>query len=76
MPSAVRRPANLSLDSGLLSEARELNINISRAAEEGVARAVRAEKERLWRIENAEAIKAANEYVEKHGLPLARFRQF
>ena len=76
MPSAVRRPANLSLDSGLLSEARELNINISRAAEEGVARAVRAEKERLWRIENAEAIKAANEYFEKHGLPLARFRQF
>lgn len=76
MPSAVRRPANLSLDSGLLSEARELNINISRAAEEGVTRAVRAEKERLWRIENAEAIKAANEYVEKHGLPLARFRQF
>ncbi|WP_117193950.1 type II toxin-antitoxin system CcdA family antitoxin [Rhizobium terrae] len=76
MPSAVRKPANLSLDSRLLSEARELNINISRAAEEGVASAIKAEKERLWRIENTEAIQAENEYIEKHGLPLAKYRQF
>lgn len=76
MPPAVRKPANLSLDSGLLSEARELKLNISRAAEEGIASAIRAEKERLWRIENAEAIRAENEYIEKHGLPLAKYRQF
>lgn len=76
MPPAVRKPANLSLDSSLLSEARELKLNISRAAEDGIASAIRAEKERLWRIENAEAIRAENEYIEKHGLPLAKYRQF
>ncbi|PCK80747.1 hypothetical protein CPT34_13690 [Rhizobium sophoriradicis] len=36
----------------------------------------RAERERLWRIENAEAIAEQNEYVAKHGLPFAKYRQF
>ena len=36
----------------------------------------REERERLWRIENAEAIAKQNEYVEKHGLPFAKYRQF
>ncbi|OSZ65344.1 hypothetical protein CAP39_12810 [Sphingomonas sp. IBVSS1] len=29
-----------------------------------------------WLRENAEAIRSSNAYVEKHGLPLARFRLF
>jgi post-segregation antitoxin (ccd killing protein) len=36
----------------------------------------REERERLWLIENAKAIEAQNEYVAKHGLPLAKYRQF
>ncbi|WP_349436718.1 type II toxin-antitoxin system CcdA family antitoxin [Pararhizobium sp. A13] len=76
MPQPLRRPANLSLDSNLVSQARDLNINLSRAAEDGIERAVKSERERLWRIENAEAIEASNRYVEKHGLPLAKYRQF
>lgn len=76
MPQPLRRPANLSLDSNLVSQARDLNINLSRAAEDGIERAVRSERERLWRIENAEAIEASNKYVEEHGLPLAKYRQF
>jgi antitoxin CcdA len=72
----VRKPANLSLDSDLVPQARGLNINLSRAAEEGIERAVKAERERLWRLENAEAIRQEAEYVEKHGLPLAKYRQF
>ena len=76
MSQPVRKPANLSLDSALVSQARDLNINLSRAAEEGIERAVKSERERLWRIENAEAIAASNKYVEEHGLPLAKYRQF
>jgi antitoxin CcdA len=57
-------------------KARDLKINLSRAAEEGIERAVKVERERLWRIENAEAIAASNKYVEQHGLPLAKYRQF
>lgn len=76
MPSASRKAANLSLDSDLLTQARELDINLSRAAEEGIAKAVKTERERRWLEENAEAIRAENEYIEKHGLPLAKYRQF
>lgn len=74
--STARKAANLSLDAALLSEARELNINLSRAAESGIADAVKAERERRWRLENADAIKAYNDYIEKNGLPLAKYRQF
>jgi len=74
--SAVRKAANLSIDVDLLSEAKALSVNISRAAETGIAEAVRKEKERLWKEENREAIESSNRWVEEHGLPLAKYRQF
>ncbi|MBB6179107.1 type II toxin-antitoxin system CcdA family antitoxin [Pseudorhizobium flavum] len=74
--AASRTLARLPLNGALLSEAQALKVDLSEAAEDGIARAVKAEKERLWKIENAEAIRIENEYVEKHGLPLGRFRQF
>jgi antitoxin CcdA len=69
-----RRASNLSLDAGLIAEAKALDINVSRAAEEGLARAVAAEKTRRWKEENREALGAWNAYVEKEGLPLADLR--
>jgi antitoxin CcdA len=76
MAHSRRKAANLSLDTELVSQARELNVIFSRAAEEGIQRAIKAERERLWLQENAEAIAEANEYVDKHGLPFAEYRQF
>jgi antitoxin CcdA len=76
MPSASRKAANLSLDSELLTQARDLDINLSRAAEDGIAKAVKAERERRWLEENAEAIRAYNEYIETNGLPLEEYRTF
>jgi antitoxin CcdA len=76
MSPPARKSTRLSLNSDLVSEARALKLDISRAAEEGIAKAIKTERERLWRLENAEAIRFDNEYVEKHGLPLAKYRQF
>ncbi|MBB5575345.1 MULTISPECIES: type II toxin-antitoxin system CcdA family antitoxin [Rhizobium] len=76
MAQTTRKAANLSLDESLIADARELKINISRAAEDGIARAIKAERERLWLLENAKAIEQANAYVEKHGLPFGKYRQF
>jgi len=76
VPRSTRKAANLSLDAELVASARELDINISRAAEDGIAQAIKAERERLWLEENADAIRLENEYVEKHGLPFAKYRQF
>lgn len=73
---SVRQPANLSIDSQLMAEAKGLNVNVSRAAEAGIAEAVAAEKTRLWKLENRATMDVWNDYVEKHGIPLAEHRQF
>ncbi|MNL74491.1 Post-segregation antitoxin CcdA [compost metagenome] len=64
------------LDNTLLDEARALGLDVTTTAEADLIRAVKAEKERRWKIENADAIQAANDYVAKHGLPFAKYRQF
>lgn len=75
MPAATRRATNLSLDPKLLEEARGLGVPLSRAAEAGLRDAVRKAHAEAWHRENAEAIRAYNEWVEKNGLPLAEHRQ-
>lgn len=72
----TRRPTNLSLDSALLQEAKALGINVSRSAEVGIAEAVMRSKRERWQQANKDALKSSNEYVESHGLPLSRHRQF
>ena len=70
-----RKPTNVSLDAALVADAKSLGINLSRACETGLAAELKAERERQWREENAEAIASSNAYVEKYGLPLAKYRQ-
>lgn len=72
----TRKATNLSLDSALLKEAKLLGINISRSAEAGIAEAVKQHKQQRWLKENAHAIESSNKFVEAHGLPLLKFRQF
>lgn len=71
-----RRATNVSLDADLVAEARALDINISRACEEGLERTVREERRRRWIEGNRDAMEASNEYVQKNGLPLAKYRMF
>lgn len=74
--SRPKRPTNISLSSELIDEAKRLNINISQACEQGLERQVAKTRAEQWLEENREAIESSNAYVEKHGLPLARYRQF
>lgn len=74
--SSLRRATNVSLDQSLVEAARELDINLSRACEQGLAKEIKAVREARWREENAEAIQAWNDYVAEHGLPLAKYRKF
>ena len=76
MNSPSRKSTNLSLDHALLKEAKILKINLSRAAEEGVKAAVREAKASRWKAENADAIESSNEFVDRNGLPLEKFRPF
>ena len=73
---AAKRPTNISLPVELVSEAKRLGINVSLACETGLTDKVRKAKATKWLEENREALDWSNEYVEKHGLPLARYRMF
>ena len=37
---------------------------------------IREDRRRRWIEENREAMEASNDYVRKHGLPLAKYRLF
>lgn len=71
-----RRATNVSLDRDCLDAARELGINVSQACERGLVETIREARAARWLEENREAIEASNAWVEKHGLPLAKYRQF
>jgi antitoxin CcdA len=66
----------VSLDATLLADAKALQINISNAAERGLSQAIIERRTEVWLQENKAALDSFNEYVAKHGLPLARYRQF
>ena len=73
---AARKSVNVSIDTRLLAEAKALSVNISRAAEAGIAEAIAKRKAELWLEENREAIDRNNRYFEEHGLPFAEYRGF
>jgi antitoxin CcdA len=73
---ATKKATNVSLAEPLLVEAKKLRINISQAAEAGVAKAVAEKRAELWVAENAKAFECWNAYIEKNGLPLEKYRSF
>ena len=74
--SATKRATNVSLNEDILVQAKALHINISQAAEAGIAQAIARKRAEQWLAENNEAIESSNAFVEKHGLPLANYRMF
>ena len=74
--SATKRATNVSLTEDVLAQAKALHINISQAAEAGIAQAIARKRAEQWLAENHAAIESSNAFVEKHGLPLANYRMF
>jgi antitoxin CcdA len=71
-----KKATNVTLTESLLAEAKALGISVSQAAEAGLAQAIAGKRAEHWVRENREAIQSSNAYVEKHGLPLAKYRVF
>lgn len=61
-----------ALPQKLLDEALRLKVDTEGRSEDQIRHAVRE----AWIEENREAIEASNAWVEEHGLPLAKYRQF
>jgi len=77
MPTAsARKPTNLSIEQSTLLEAKKLGINLSQAAEAGIKNKIVERRTEIWKQQNKDALASSNEYVENHGLPLEKARQF
>lgn len=74
--SAPKKATNLSINSDLLRQAKELHINLSQTVEDCLAGVVREAKQQQWLAENADFIAAYNKRIEKEGLPLEQYRTF
>lgn len=73
---APKKAVNISLNSDLLRLSKGLDLNLSRLAEEAIAKAVRARLTEAWLSENAEAIDAYNQRIESQGVFSDRLRHF
>ena len=73
---AAKRAANLSINGDLLSKAKAADINLSATLELALAEALKRRQREQWRAQNAAAIDAYNEHVEKHGVFSDGLRSF
>jgi antitoxin CcdA len=73
---AAKRSTNLTLRESLVQEARMLDINLSQAAEDGIARAVAKARDEQWIARNRAAMASYDAFVEKEGLILEDLRTF
>ncbi len=74
--SGPKKATNVSLPVDLIAEARQLEINISQACERGLVADIATKRRERWLAENMEAINGWNDWVDVHGLPLAKYRPF
>jgi antitoxin CcdA len=75
-PNAHKKPANLSINSDLLHQAKEHHINLSQTLEVRLMEILRDQKQREWQVENQEAIDEYNRRIEARGVFSNDLRQF
>ena len=76
VPGSGKRAANVSINQGLLEEAKALDINLSATLERALEEEVRARKRQRWLAENREAIEAYNRRIARDGLAGDHVRAF
>ena len=74
--NATKKPTNLSVNSDLLSKARQRNINLSATLEHALERELRKIERESWLRENKDAIGSLNKLAEKNGLFSDKYRNF
>jgi antitoxin CcdA len=75
-PRAPKKATNVSVNSDLLRQARQLNINLSQTLEQRLAEVVREEARRQWLRENKQALDDFNDRIERTGVFSDGLRRF
>jgi len=71
-----KRATNVSVNQGLLEEARALDINLSATLEKALETEVRTRRRERWLEENREAMGAYNRRIERDGMLVDHVRAF
>lgn len=66
--NAPKKPTNLSINSDLLKQARDLDINLSATLEQALTAQLKAKQTQLWLEQNKKAIAAYNKSVNEIGV--------
>ena len=66
--SALKKPANVSVNADLLLKAKSLDINLSATLEAALAAEVKRRRAEQWLKDNKPSLDAYNKFVEKHGV--------
>ncbi|CAN5317428.1 hypothetical protein BH10PSE19_BH10PSE19_10330 [soil metagenome] len=74
-PNAPKKATNLSINSDLLQQAKELHVNLSKIFEQSLAIVVREKRQKAWLEENREAIESYNRRIEQYGSFADRVRE-
>jgi len=75
-PNAQKKPTNLSINSDLLQQAKDLHVNLSQTLELRLAEILRDQKRREWQEDNQEAIEEYNKRIDARGVFSDVLRQF
>ncbi len=71
-----KRATNVSVNQGLLDEARALDINLSATLEKALKAEVQARRREKWLEANRHAMDAYNQRIERDGLLVEHVRAF
>jgi antitoxin CcdA len=63
-----KKKMSLSISEPLAEAARQLDINLSRAAESGILQEIKRRRDTAWLEKNRPAMAAYNERIEREGL--------
>ncbi len=66
--SAPKKPTNLSINSELLSKAKDLKLNLSATLENALSNEVQKAERTQWLKKNKDAIEASNHFIDEKGL--------
>jgi antitoxin CcdA len=74
--TAPKKAVNLSINSDLLSQAKQYHINLSKSLEESLEKILEKLSQKKWLKENQEAIEQYNDRIEKKGAFSDNLRRF
>jgi antitoxin CcdA len=74
--NAPKKPTNLTVNSDLLSKAKDLKINISAVLETALADTLVDQKRKQWIAKNAQSIDEYNEAIQSLGVFSDSLRSF